>query len=217
MTIQRTAQMDSCRPQESFIDEAAKFLLEGKIVVYPTDTIYALGVNALDPDAIKSLFKVKERSLEKPIHVVVDSLEMAEKYVILNKAARQLAARFLPGPLTLILPKRAVVPDLLVGGRETLGIRIPNNKVCLRLVQKAGVPLTATGANISGGGNLYTVDEVVKQLGQHIDEVALFIDQGPLEPKPPSTLIDLSTSPPAILREGPITRSELWEALGEHS
>ena len=213
MSVRRITLVDSHRPDESVIAEAATLLLEGKIVVYPTDTIYALGVNALGSEAIRDLFEVKERQLEKPIHVVVHSLEMAGKYVILNNAARELAARFLPGPLTLILPKRDVVPDSLVGGRKTLGIRIPDNKICLMLSQRAGIPFTTTGANTDGGANPYTIDEVVNQLGPHIDDVDLLIDQGPLPRTLPSTLIDLTTSPPSVLRQGIISASDALKAL----
>jgi L-threonylcarbamoyladenylate synthase len=214
MTIRRIALASSHEPDESVIDEAVSLLLDGKLIVYPTDTIYALGVNALDIDSINRLFTVKERSFEKPIHVVVDSLEMADEYVILNQAARQLAAKFLPGPLTMVLPKRAVVPDLLVSGRQTLGIRIPDNEVCLRLARKSGIPLTTTGANISGGGDSYTVDDVIRQLDSRADAVDLYLDQGRLDPTLPSTLIDLSSDSPVILREGPISSADLWKALG---
>ena len=213
MNARRTALVDSQRPDESIISEAAELLRKGKVVVYPTDTIYALGVNALAHEAIERLFAIKERELNKPVHVVVDSLEMAEKYVVLNDAARQLAARFLPGPLTLILPKREVVPDILVGGQQTLGIRIPDNNVCLMLARSAGIPFTTTGANIAGGANPYTIDEAVNQLGPHIDQVDLLIDQGPLAKRPPSTLIDLTGSTPKILRDGPISADEILRTI----
>lgn len=200
-------------PDVGVLDKAADLLSKGRIIVYPTDTTYALGANALDPTAIRLLFDLKGRQPESPMHVIVSDLEMAQQYVVLNEAARIVARRFLPGPLTLILPKREIVPDILVSGRKTLGIRIPSNTICQRLAEKTKIPFTTTSANITGGENPYTIDEVVKQFGSQIDQVELLIDQGPLPRMPPSTLIDLTTSPPTILRQGPISAAELIEVL----
>lgn len=215
MTTQRLVFVDPNYPEESVLDEAALLLRGGKIIVYPTDTTYALGANALDICALSRLFQLKGRSSDKPIHVVVSDLEMAEEFVILNEDAKKLAHKFLPGPLTLILPRKDNVPDMLVGGRKTLGIRIPDNKICRMLVQKAQIPLTTTSANISGEENPYVINDVVKQFGSKIDQVRMLIDQGPLPQKSPSTLIDMTVSPPLILREGPISSSELLDTLAD--
>jgi len=214
MSIQRSIFIDASNPEELAVDVAARLIREGRVIVYPTDTTYALGANALDSAAISLIFELKGRPADKPMHVVVSDLEVAEKYVVLNESARILAQKFLPGPLTLILPKKGIVPDILVAGRQTLGIRIPDNKICLMLAQKAEVPITATSANLSGQENLYSINGMVEQFGSRLDQVDLIIDQGPLPQRPPSTLIDLTISPPVILREGPISGAELLKALG---
>jgi len=200
-------------PDESALEMAVGLLRNGKIVVYPTDTTYALGANALDITAIKRIFDLKKRAEEKPIHVVVSDLKMAERFVIISEVAERLAKIFLPGPLTLILPRKENVPDILVGGRKTLGIRIPDNKICLMLAQKANIPFTATSANISGAENLYSTSELHMQFSSNLHQIDLVIDQGPLLHKPPSTLVDLTTSPPQILREGPISGKLIFEAI----
>lgn len=214
MITQRFVFADPSDPDESILDVAAALLHKGRIIVYPTDTTYVFGANALDTCVITRLFQLKGRPTDKPCHVVVASLEMAERFVVLNQAARTLAQKFLPGPLTLVLPKRETVPDVLVGGLATLGIRIPDNKICLMLAQRAAIPITNTTANVSGGENPYTIDEVVKQFGPQMDQIDLVIDQGPLLQKLPSTIIDLTMTPPLILREGPISGVESLEALG---
>jgi L-threonylcarbamoyladenylate synthase len=214
MSNQRFVFVEPNDPDESILDMAAALLNRGGIIAYPTDTTYGFGANALDADAITRLSHLKGRPVGKPFHVAVANLEMAERFVVLNQAARTLAQKFLPGSLTLVLPKKETVPDVLVGGRGTLGIRIPDNKICLMLAQKAAIPIITTSANVSGGENPYTTDQIVKQFASQMDHIDLVIDQGPLLPKLPSTIIDLTTSPPTIIRTGPISDSELLAALG---
>ncbi|MFL6210111.1 MAG: L-threonylcarbamoyladenylate synthase [Pyrinomonadaceae bacterium] len=214
MSIQRCTFIDPTSPEAPAVAAAARLLSQGRVIVYPTDTTYALGANALDPAACRLIFELKGRPADKPMHVVVSDLEMAEEYVVLNEPARILARKFLPGPLTLVLTKKEIVPDLLVAGRQTLGIRIPDNKICLMLAQQAGMPITATSANLSGQENIYSINELVEQFGSRLDQVDLIIDQGPLPQRPPSTLIDLTVSPPKILRAGTISGLELLAAIG---
>lgn len=213
MLPQRLVAIDPANPSEAIVDTASKLLHEGRIIVYPTDTTYALGVNALDASAILRLFELKGRPTDKPIHVVVANLEMAEDFVVLDAAAHSLAKKFLPGPLTLILPKKVTVPDILVGGRKTLGIRVPDNPVCSMLARKAAIPFTTTSANVSGEKPAHTVEEVVKQFNSRVNQPDLFLNQGPLPNQLPSTVVDLTTFPPSILREGPISHSQILEAL----
>jgi L-threonylcarbamoyladenylate synthase len=214
MEVQRVFSVDPEQPALSVINMAVSALNQQKIIVYPTDTTYAIAVSAIDPVAIHKLFHLKGRAMDKPLHVVVDSLQTAEKFVVLNRDAEILSQKFLPGPLTLVLPRRNTIPDILVGGRKTLGIRIPDNRVCQILAQRLGIPFTTTSANISGGENPYTVEQVMEQFKSQIEQIDLILDQGALSKQPPSTLVDLTVSPPHILRAGSISKSELFSTLG---
>jgi len=205
--------IDASNPNPEVIRRAANLIIKGKVIVCPTDTCYIFAANGLDPKAVAGVFQLKGRAYSNPIHVVVHSLEAAEKYAYLNEAARHLARRFLPGALTLVFPKKEIIPSLLVARRDTVGIRIPDNRVILALAAMTNLPLTATSANISGRATPYTVQEVLGQLGNLMGQVALALDQGPLLPIGTSTVVDLSVSPPRILRHGRISEQEILKAL----
>ncbi len=209
----RVEKIDADNPDLRLLREAADLVLKGEVIVCPTDTGYAFAANALDEKAVTKVFNLKGRAYSNPIHMAVSSTAEAEKYAYLNKAARHLAHTFLPGAITLVLPKKEIVPSLLVAGRDTVGIRIPDNKVILALAAMTNLPLTATSANISGRATPYTVQEVVEQLGDLIRQVALALDQGPLFPTGTSTIVDLSVKPPQILRHGRITEQEILKTL----
>ncbi len=201
------------KPSLRILRRAARLIAKGKVIVCPTDTGYAFAANALDPKAVVRVFNLKGRSYSNPIHVAVSSVEAAEKYAHFNKAAEYLARSFLPGALTLVLPKKEIIPTLLVAGRDTIGIRIPGNRVILDLAAMTDLPLTATSANISGKPTPYSAQEVVNQLGETIEKVALILDQGPLPMRELSTIIDLTVSPPQLLRQGRVSWLELRQIL----
>ena len=205
--------IEASNPDPQIIKEAARLISKGEVIVCPTDTGYAFATNALDSKAITKVFTLKGRSYFNPIHVAVSSVEQAEKYAYVNKAAEYLAHRFLPGALTLVLSKKEIIPSLLVGGRQTVGVRIPDNKVILDLADVTNLPLTATSANISGTATPYTVQEIVNQLGNWMEQVALVLDQGPLIPIGTSTVVDLTVTPPQIIRNGPVSEQDILEAL----
>ena len=205
--------VDADRPDPQVLRRAAGLLAEGEVLVCPTDTGYAFSANALDLKAVDRVFQLKGRSYSNPIHVAVSSVDEARKYAFLNKSAEHLARRFLPGALTLVLTRREIIPSLLVGGLDTIGIRIPDNKVILSLVAMTGLPLTTTSANISGSPSPYSAEEAVEQLGKGIENVALVLDQGELYPRESSTIIDLTVEPPRLLRQGRISWEEIQEAL----
>ena len=205
--------VDADRPDPQVLRRAAGLLAEGEVLVCPTDTGYAFSANALDLKAVDRVFQLKGRSYSNPIHVAVSSVDEARKYACLNKAAEYLARRFLPGALTLVLPRKEIIPSLLVGGRDTIGIRIPDNKVILSLAAMTGLPLTTTSANISGRPAPYSAGEAVEQMGSSIENVALVLDQGALYPRESSTIIDLTVEPPRLLRQGRISWEEIQEAL----
>jgi len=200
-------------PDSGVLEEAASLILGGKVLVCPTDTGYAFTANGLDTDAIQKIFALKKRPLHNPIHVALSGIEEVEKYAYVDEAAKVLAREFLPGGLTLVLYRKEIVPSLLTGGRDTIGIRIPDNQAILALARMAGCPLTATSANISGRPTPYTVKEIIEQLGDSISQVAVILDQGTISSGGVSTIVDLTVNPPLILRQGCIGESEIWAVL----
>ena len=189
---------------------AADFIRQGKLVVFPTETSYGLGANVTDIHAVTKIFQLKKRPLHKPIHIVISSLQMAEDYAYISESALNLARRFLPGPLTLILRKKDTISDLLSGGKETIGLRMPDNLIALALAERAGVPITATSANISGTSDTYSIKDALDQFGTDVD---LYLDGGILPKRRPSVIIDLTFDPPKIIREGPISTNQILETL----
>lgn len=191
------------------IKEAAETLKKGGLVIYPTDTLYGLGCNALDEDAIKRVFDAKGRSKSKALSIAVSDIEMMKEYAEIPKAAEKVAEAFLPGPLTIVLKKKNL-PDALTGGLPEVGIRIPESDITRRLIELLGAPITATSANISGKAPPASADEATSQ----ITEANIVLDGGKLGEGVPSTVIDLSEKP-KILREGAIKRAELEAVIGE--
>lgn len=209
----KVEKIDEASPDREILERAARLINRGGVVVCPTDTGYAFAADALDTRAVAKVFHLKGRSYTNPIHVAVSSIEEADKYACVDEAARYLAAHYLPGALTLVLRRREIVPAMLVAGGDTIGIRIPDNRVVLRLAELTGHPLTATSANISGRPGTYSVGEVVVQLGENIRDVALVLDQGPIAVRELSTIIDLTKVPPQLIRQGRVSWLELREVL----
>lgn len=205
--------IDASSPDKGILEHAARLVNKGEVVVCPTDTGYAFAANALDTRAIAKVYHLKGRAYSNPIHVVVTSIQEAEKYAHIDETARFLAGRYLPGALTLVLPRKETVPSMLVAGLDTIGIRIPDNNVILRLAEITAHPLTATSANVSGRPGAYAVEEVEAQLGDDIRDVALVLDQGPIKVRELSTVIDLTKYPPQLIRQGRVSWLELREVL----
>ena len=194
-------------PDPDAIVKASSVLRSGGLLVYPTDTVYGLGANALNEKAVKKAYEVKGRDYSKPTHVVVTDWKMIEELTETNELAKKLYNHFLPGPLTIVLPKKKTVPDILTSGLPTLGVRIPNNSVTQSLSRLLTFPYTTPSANKSGGKSPYSVDDVTKQLDPN--RIGLILDAGKLPPTPPSTIIDLTFTPFKILRKGPITKAQI--------
>jgi L-threonylcarbamoyladenylate synthase len=199
--------------EKAIIHAASELLNNGGVVVCATDTGYLLGVDGLNTEAIRKIYRIKGRSFDKPIHLVVTDIVMARTLAYLDQNAEWVFQRFMPGPLTLIVKKKAIVPDLLVSGLGSVGLRMPDNDFLLRLVKAGGKPVTATSANRSGKSTPYTVKQVLAELGDTREHVDLIIDQGETQHAMPSTILDMSQTPPKILREGPITEEMLSEVL----
>ena len=189
------------------IRSACRLLREGDVVAFPTDTVYGLGANAFERFAVRQIFALKRRSLDKglPIFIYqVDDLNLVAKAI--PNRVWPLLQHFWPGALTVVLPKNSTLPDDVTGGQDTVAVRIPNHPVCLDLVIGAGRPLTATSANLSGQATPATAQGVAQQFG---DALPLVLDGGQSPQAQPSTIIDLSLSPPRLLRLGVISFSDL--------
>src|SRR3989344_6802859 len=185
--------------------EAAVIVLErGGVILYPTDTLYGLGADAFSDEAVDRAYEIKGRNEKKPIHCIVADIAMAEMYAEVTADARLLFERLLPGALTVILKKRRGVEGGIARDIESIGIRIPSNEFCLQLARAFGRPYTATSANLAGHEHQRSVEAITNQLGSNADILDLIIDAGELPPSQPSTVVDLSSEEPVILREGVI-------------
>lgn len=194
---------------ERTLPRALAVLEAGGLVAFPTDTVYGLGCPVFNGAAAERLYRVKERPADKAIAVllgVVDDLVRVAMDV--TPPAARLAARFWPGPLTLVVPKHPDIPPAVSSG-ETVGVRIPDHDLARRLLRLAG-PLAVTSANLSGQASPSTADEVLEQLEGRVD---LVIDGGRTPGGVPSTVVDCVALPVRLLREGPITRAQLLTVL----
>jgi L-threonylcarbamoyladenylate synthase len=185
---------------------AAGVLRQGGVVIYPTDTLYGIGVDAFTDDSVDRLYEIKGRDPGKPTHCIVSGLVMAEEYAEVNEAARNLAERFLPGALTLILKKKPAVMQGIGRNIDTIGIRIPKSDLCLEMARTFGRPITTPSAN-KAGQMAQSPADIVAQLGE--DNIDLFIDAGVLPQSKPSTIVNLVSGFPSVLREGAIPSSDI--------
>lgn len=202
---------------ESQIQHGAQAILDGKIIVYPTETAYGIGVNALDPEAVQKLYDLKGRDYNKPTHICVQDIDEADQYAVVDDRARKLAAVFTPGPLSLIMPTRGVLPTILeqAGGNER-GIRIPAHPVAQKLLALTNVPITACSANLSNGQTPYSIAAVKQSFGEQAADIAVFLDAGTLPEVLPSTLLSLMNDQPEIIRQGPVTLGQIQTVLGRN-
>lgn len=190
--------------------EALKVLRAGGLVAFPTDTVYGLGALAFDQRAVESVYAAKGRSEDKAIPVLLgDANDLDQVAISLPPTARQLAERFWPGPLTLVVQKRPNLPDA-VSLSNTVGVRVPDHPVARALLRASG-PMAVTSANLSGEPSPRTAEEVLKQLA---GRVALIVDGGRTPGGVPSTVLDCTQTEPHILRAGPITLEQIREILG---
>ena len=194
----------------------AKFLLrEGEIAAFPTDTVYGVGANAFERFAVRQIFAIKKRPPDKALPVFitqVDDLNLVARHI--PNPAWSLLQALWPGALTVVLPKNPALPDIVTAGQDTVAVRIPNHPVCLELVTRVGRPLAVTSANVSGQNTPATAQGVADQLGP---DLPLVLDGGPSPTPIPSTIIDLSVSPPRLLRQGELSLTTLQEYLPDLS
>ncbi len=204
--------LDPLHPDEQRLREAAAFLREGKAVAFPTETFYALGVSALQEKAIQQVFAIKGRTFHQPLPLIIEGDFMLEEIAArVPDAARTLMRRFWPGPLTLVVEASKKIPPLLTASTGTVAVRDSSHPLARRLVQIAGIPVTSTSANVSGDRSCASAEAVQAQIGDRLD---LIIDGGPTPGGLPSTIVDLTVSPPRIVREGAVSARRLAPFLG---
>ena len=209
----RIVKIEDIKQQRDILHEAGEILRSGGLVAFPTETVYGLGANGLDGDACAGIYTAKGRPSDNPLILHVANRSMVEQIaVVIPPLAEKLMAAFCPGPITLIMQRKAIVPDRITGGLPTVGIRMPENDVARALIRAAGVPIAAPSANISGRPSPTTAELTARDLD---GRVPLILDGGPCRFGVESTIVDCTGDKAVILRPGAITREMLVELLGE--
>ncbi|KJS20227.1 MAG: tRNA threonylcarbamoyladenosine biosynthesis protein [Clostridiaceae bacterium BRH_c20a] len=209
----RIWKMPGDKPNLAMLKEAAQLLNQGEIIGFPTETVYGLGANALNEEAVKKIYKAKGRPDDNPLIVHICKIEHAKELVKeITPSALKLMENFWPGPLTLVLPKSELVPDIITAGLDTVAIRLPAHPVALKLIELAQVPVAAPSANISGKPSPTTAEHVWQDLK---GKIAGIVDGGKAGVGVESTVLDMTGQIPIILRPGGTTREQLMEVIGE--
>ncbi len=210
--------------QSSVIEEATSILKHGGSIVYPTDTVYGLGVNPFDDFAVKRLFRIKKRPANKPVPLIVKSIAMAKKLAYIDArptsrsglrgASKEKILRSLwPGPVSAVLYKRYVVSSLISAGTSTVSLRMPDNQLCLDLIKAFNGPITSTSANISGEPAMNNPQAIYDRFQKEVYKPDLIIDGGVLKTSQPSTVLDLTGDRPRVSRVGPVKLEDLKKIL----
>lgn len=193
------------------LDYAAEVIKDGGLVAFPTETVYGLGANALDEKAVADIFTAKGRPSDNPLIVhIADPKELERLTSSIPSCAASLIYAFWPGPLTLVMPKAVSVPEIITAGLDTVAIRMPSHPVALALIRKAGVPVAAPSANVSGRPSPTLASHVIEDLSGRVDVI---LDGGKVEVGLESTVLDITQETPMILRPGGVT----YEQLSRHS
>lgn len=197
------------------LKKPAEMIKEGKIVIFPTETVYGIGTNGLKSDSIKKIYEIKKRDFNKPISLLVNSIEMIETVAEdISDLEYALINRFCPGPFTIILKKKKEVPDILTANGDTVGIRMPDSLIARTLIDYSGVPIATPSANISGKPSGTSVDNIMKDFKDSVDCI---IDSGESKLGIASTIVKVENEKPIILREGSIKKDEIFDFVNNYS
>lgn len=189
------------------LKETAKIIKDGGIVIFPTETVYGIGVNGVNSNAIKQLYAVKQRPINKPISLLVSNIDMINHIAKdITKLEHALIKEFFPGPLTIVLKKKDIVPSIVTAGGDTVGIRMPANEIALKLIEYAGVPIATPSANISGKPSGVELENIMKDFD---GKVNCFIDGGISKIGFASTIVQVIDNVPHILRQGAISGEQI--------
>ncbi|MFH1209322.1 MAG: L-threonylcarbamoyladenylate synthase [archaeon] len=200
-------------PEISRIKIAARILRRGGLVAFPTETVYGLGADALNPESVKKIFETKGRPFDNPLIIhIADKKEIYRLAERIPKETKKLMNKFWPGPLSLVFNKSKLVPDIITGGSNTVAIRMPANKIALALIKEAKVPIAAPSANLFSKPSPTRTEHVIQDL---YGKINIIIEGGETKIGIESTVLDLTTNPPTLLRPGGISLEELEEVLGK--
>ena len=189
----------------------AKIIKDGGIVVFPTETVYGIGVNGLDKQAIEKIYKIKKRPIDKPISLLVSDMQMIEYLAKdISDIEYRIMRAFFPGPLTIILKKKEIIPDILTANKDTVGIRMPSDKVAQKLIEYVKSPIATTSANISGNLSGIEIKDIINDFGQNVD---YYIDSGKSKIGTGSTIVEVINGIPCILRKGSITEEQIYNCI----
>ncbi len=209
--ITKFVKIDSKKDLSGQLSEAAEIIKNGGLVAFPTETVYGLGASGLDPDASKKIYLAKGRPSDNPLIIHVSAPEEAEKYCYVNDMFYKLANAFMPGPITVILKKKSIVPDTVTGGLNTVAVRCPSDPVARELIKLSGVPIAAPSANTSGKPSPTCAEHVLNDMDGKID---MIIDGGSCKIGLESTIVKITDENVSLLRPGGITLEMLERVCG---
>ena len=210
--IMRIIKVDPHHPDSAIIAQAVAALRAGQVLAYLTDTMYGLGVDPRSIEAIARLYALKQRAPQKAIPLIAGNKELLAGWIKdFPSQAEKLAEHFWPGPLTLIFYAHEQAPEQLSAGTNKIAVRVPDSMLARELSLRLGAPITSTSANISGDHAVLGVDDIVAQLGRELD---LVLDSGAIIHSAPSTIIDVTTTPARLVRQGVITRLAVEKIIG---
>ena len=196
---------------ETKLEVVGKTIANGGIVIFPTETVYGIGTNGLSENAIKNLYSVKKRNLNKPISLLISSIDMVNEIAYdISDIEYKLMNAFFPGPFTIVLKKKNIISDILTAGKDTVGVRMPDCEITQKLIEFAGCPIAAPSANITGKPSGTKVDDFIQDFHNKVDYI---IDNGDAKIGLASTIVQVIDGIPHILREGLITKEQIMQVL----
>lgn len=198
---------------ENELDNCIEVLRNGGIVIFPTETVYGIGTNAYCEKSVEKIYEIKERPEEKPLSILVSNVNEISKYAIINNSMEeQIIKNFMPGPITIILEKRPEVFDYITSGKNTIGIRIPDNRIILKILEDLKLPIVAPSANISGHPSGIELNEILPDFENKVD---ICIDGGKSELSESSTIVQVVDNEIKVLRQGKILKQDIENILNK--
>ncbi len=198
----KSIEVDPDKPQQHLLQEAVDIILGGGMIAFPTDTTYGLGVNPFDDKAVSRVFELKQRDSNKPLIILINDKQQIEQLAVdVSTVARRLIEQFWPGPLTMIFKTSAEIASFRIGASSKIGIRLPKSPIAQKLIRLSKIPITASSANPSGQPSSLSAKQVINYFNKKVD---LVIDGGQAGDKQESTVLDVSTTPPRVIRAGAV-------------